>query len=177
MTRNQKIALAATVVVFAVGACSDDFSSLSALAPARQLYTAVLTSAKEVPAIVATSSGTADISILDTNLIRVQVNVTTIDSVVQSHIHAGDATVAGPVMVFLFGPVAAGQVVPTGVGSGTTATLNGVLRILDISRASAFSGVYTFDSVMTRIKAGTAYVNVHTRKNPGGEIRGQIVPK
>jgi Cu/Zn superoxide dismutase len=29
-------------------------------------------------------------------------------------------------------------------------------------------------SVLRKIKAGGAYVNVHTAKNPGGEIRGQI---
>jgi hypothetical protein len=34
--------------------------------------------------------------------------------------------------------------------------------------------VFTFDSLMTRLNNGTAYVNVHTRRNPGGEIRGQI---
>ena len=30
------------------------------------------------------------------------------------------------------------------------------------------------DKVERALKRGTAYVNVHTKKNPGGEIRGQI---
>jgi hypothetical protein len=43
-----------------------------------------------------------------------------------------------------------------------------------ITRSTAFSAPYTYDSLLARINGGTAYVNVHTRKNPGGEIRGQI---
>lgn len=31
-----------------------------------------------------------------------------------------------------------------------------------------------FDELVRAIRAGTAYVNVHTNKHPGGEIRGQI---
>ena len=27
---------------------------------------------------------------------------------------------------------------------------------------------------VAKIEAGSAYVNVHTQKNPGGEIRGQV---
>ena len=30
------------------------------------------------------------------------------------------------------------------------------------------------DDVLAAIAAGDAYVNVHTRQHPGGEIRGQI---
>lgn len=177
MTRNKRVALAAVMAAAVVGACSDEFSLLSSKARTPELFTSVLTGAKEVPAVTTTATGTGDVTILDTNLIRVQVNVAAIDSVTQSHIHAGDGTVAGPVMVFLFGPVTAATI-PTGTGSGTTTTLNGVLSLRDIRKGvTAFVGIYTFDSLMTRIKAGTAYVNVHTRRNPGGEVRGQIVPK
>ena len=35
----------------------------------------------------------------------------------------------------------------------------------------------SMDSVMKLVKAGLAYVNVHTPANGGGEIRGQLVPK
>jgi hypothetical protein len=65
-------------------------------------------------------------------------------------------------MVFLFnGPT---------TGNG----YSGILASAEITRASAFQGVFTMDSVLTRMRNGTAYVNVHTTANPGGEIRGQI---
>ena len=55
--------------------------------------------------------------------------------------------------------------------------LTGVLSHVDIVRGqTVFSGAFTFDSLLFRINEGTAYVNVHTRRNPGDEIRGQIVP-
>ena len=67
-------------------------------------------------------------------------------------------------MVFLFGlatPAVAGPV-------------NGVLRQADITRTSTFSTGFNFDAVVSRIRDGTAYVNVHTTQFPAGEIRGQI---
>jgi hypothetical protein len=34
-----------------------------------------------------------------------------------------------------------------------------------------------FDSLISLMRAGEAYVNVHTRTNPGGEVRGQLGPR
>lgn len=65
---------------------------------------------------------------------------------VAAHIHIGRVGRAGPVVVSLCGPCRNGQ---RGTGRLTAATL-------------------------AALAAGGAYVNVHTPKNPGGEIRGQI---
>lgn len=161
------VALAAAAVV---GACSDEFPTLSSLAPVRQMFSAALSGANERPTPVTTNaSGMSTVTILDTNRVRVETWVSTIDSVTQAHIHAGDANTAGPVMIFLLSNVAAGRAPVTGTDR--------VLSVVEITRSSVFQGVFTFDSLMTRIGNGTAYVNVHTRANPGGEIRGQIVPQ
>lgn len=32
----------------------------------------------------------------------------------------------------------------------------------------------SFEALISALEGGAAYVNVHTTKNPGGEIRGQI---
>lgn len=90
------------------------------------------------------------------------INVRNISAATAAHIHAGGEDVAGPVMVTLFsGPT---------TGNGFT----GLLSSGEISRATSFTAPYTLDSVLTRMRNGTAYVNVHTTANPSGEIRGQI---
>lgn len=65
-----------------------------------------------------------------------------------AHIHIGRAGRAGPVAVPLCGPCR-----------------NGARGQADLTSA-----------VMGALEAGRAYVNVHTRRNPAGEIRGQIRP-
>jgi hypothetical protein len=63
-----------------------------------------------------------------------------------AHIHVGRRGRAGPVAVPLCGPCRSGV--------RKTVTLQ--------------------QSVIAALEAGRAYVNVHTARNPGGEIRGQI---
>jgi CHRD domain-containing protein len=70
-------------------------------------------------------------------------------SATAAHIHSGKRGVAGPVIVPPCGPCKSGQ-------TGTT----------KISKA-----------VVSALEKNGAYVNVHTAKNPGGEIRGQVSVK
>jgi hypothetical protein len=65
---------------------------------------------------------------------------------IAAHIHVGRIGRAGPVAVALCGPCRNGQ---RGTADLTPATL-------------------------AALEAGRGYVNIHTPKNPGGEIRGQI---
>ena len=67
-------------------------------------------------------------------------------SALQAHIHLGKPGVSGNVIVPLCGPCKNGM-----TGSAKIA-----------------------ESVIKALEAGKAYVNVHTKKNPAGEIRGQI---
>ncbi len=63
-----------------------------------------------------------------------------------AHIHMGVRRVSGPVIVPLCGPCHSPR-----AGSATLTAAE-----------------------ITALKAGKTYANVHTAKNPGGEIRGQI---
>jgi len=65
---------------------------------------------------------------------------------VAAHVHLGRRGVAGPVAVTLCGPCRS--------GAAGRSTVTG--------------------SVLAALEAGRAYVNVHTARNPGGEIRAQI---
>ena len=66
-----------------------------------------------------------------------------------AHVHVGKPGKAGAVMLALCGPCKSGQ---RGSGMMTHAQF-------------------------AKIEAGSAYVNIHTAKNAGGEIRGQITAK
>ena len=63
-----------------------------------------------------------------------------------AHIHAGKKGVAGPVLIALCGPCTAHE---SGTGTITSAQVK-------------------------KLQSGGTYVNVHTAKNAGGEIRGQV---
>jgi len=173
MKRLSLLSLAA-LAVSGIAACGEEDFAIISPTIAHQQLTAALTGAAERPTPVTTSaSGQFTAQIRDTStigskrdslaVIRFEILVSNIDSVTAAHIHAGGPNDVGPIMVSLFG-----SVTPTAVG------LTGVLRQADVSRASTFTAPFTMDSVLTRIRAGTSYVNVHTRRNPGGEIRGQV---
>ena len=54
----------------------------------------------------------------------------------------------------------------------------GTITASDLSGSKTCAGCdnVTFSQLMTDIQAGSAYVNVHTTQNPGGEVQGTIVP-
>jgi hypothetical protein len=169
--RTSAIVALAAAAVF--GACDD---SVPSTAPVLTDFSAALNGASESPAVVTSATGTASIILVDTNIVRVQTSVVGIDSVTAAHIHAGAAGTPGPIIVGLTPTYALvrGARVARHLPDSATA-LTGVLSYVDIVRGqTAFTGAFTFDSLLTRMRDGTAYVNVHTTKNPGGEIRGQI---
>ena len=99
-----------------------------------------------------------------------------IHNVVQSHIHVAPEGVNGPIVVFLFGLVAPGGGRTDGVLATGTITAGNLIGPL---------AGHPFSDLMAAIRAGTAYVNVHTNDGvdgvntgpgdfPGGEIRGQL---
>ena len=92
------------------------------------------------------------------------ITVSDIDPATVAHFHAGDASSAGPIMTFVFS------------GPTTGLDFSGRLSSGFITRSSTFSTVFTFDSLLTRIRAGTTYLIVHTRVNGPGEIRGRVSP-
>jgi hypothetical protein len=159
MHLKRLFSLALVAVAFA--ACGDDDEST---AP-EERYVIALTGAAERPTpVVTTGSGSAIVTVHSPDSIEYDLSVVGLDSITASHFHAGAADAAGPVMHFVFaGPT-------TGLG------FTGRLSSGFVTRASKFSGAFTFDSLLTRIRAGTTYLNVHTRKNQAGEIRGQVTP-
>jgi hypothetical protein len=128
-------------------------------------FDATLTGAAERPnPVTTTATGTASVEIDDAaQTITVTVSVSNIVSVTMAHIHVGDANTAGPIALTLVGTA-----LPVGSFTGT-------LVNDQTFAASAISGGETFATLAAKIRAGNAYINVHTVANGAGEIRGQLV--
>ena len=144
--------LAMFAAVAAVGSCSNN--NTTGIPAGLEVFTASLNGANERPTpVTTTATGSAIITALGHQL-SWKVDITSaIDSVTIGHIHRGVADSAGGVIQNLS---------PTPTGIGFTGTV-------------ALGSAVVVDSVLTLMRAGKAYVNIHTKKNPGGEIRGQLV--
>jgi len=114
---------------------------------------AKLSAASEVPAN--TSAGTGDAAV------KLDKATKTVSWTVSYSGLTGDATAA-----HFHGPAApganAGVVIPIAAGS--------------VPNPAVGSKVLTDDQIAD-LMAGKWYVNIHTKANPGGEIRGQVTPK
>src|ERR1700737_690330 len=161
--------LLAIAGVLVIGA----FTTASATAARQGPAIANLTGTQEVITSGTSTPGTSLASGLatfqlsdDGQALRYRLSVFHLTGVFQAHIHLNGAGVNGPVVAFLFR-----SVTPLG-------EVNGVLSEGTITVASLtgpLSG-HPFSELLTDIRSGDAYVNVHTLpSHPGGEIRGQVV--
>jgi hypothetical protein len=96
----------------------------------------------------------------------------------QAHIHLGQMSVNGGVMVFLcqteFNPDPTG-LAPTCVQDGTVTGTVTAANV--IGPAGQGVDAAEFAELVRAIRAGVAYANVHTSKYASGEVRGQIALK
>jgi hypothetical protein len=161
------------LTAFAVMACDSPTTPV-----AETTYWAPLRSADEVPANPSEALGQAVFklnaagTVLSYELISQKIN-----NVFVAHIHIAPAGVNGPVVQFLYGPVA------LGAGPQTTEVL--ARGTIDGTQFTGPLAGRPFSELIAAIEAGNAYVNVHTNDGvapatnapgdiPGGEIRGQI---
>ncbi len=122
----------------------------------------------EVPPSNSTATGQANFTLSADGLsFHYVVQVTNITNATMSHIHAGNATTNGGIVVLLFPiPPATAK-----VGSFTGILAEGDFTAANLTGTLAGQPLSTLIAMMNN---GTTYVNVHTTQFPGGEIRGQI---
>jgi hypothetical protein len=101
-----------------------------------------------------------------------------IENILQAHIHCGAAGVNGPILVWLY-PAPPSPPMVTLIpgrhdGVLSTGTFDTSHVIARPDSAACPGGVASLEDVLAKVRAGQAYVNVHTTQFPPGEIRGQI---
>lgn len=106
-----------------------------------------LSGTNEVPAVSTSASGTANVTVGSDCTVKATVTATGMTATA-SHIHVGAAGANGPVAVPF-----------TKTGDNTFAAPDGAK--MNPEQCASY-------------KAGNSYVNVHSARNPGGEIRGQL---
>jgi hypothetical protein len=109
--------------------------------------TVPLAGSNEVPPVTTTATGTADITIGADRSVKASVTAKGMTATA-SHIHMAAAGANGPVIVPF-----------TKSGDNTF---------------SAAADAKLTEEQFAAYKAGKLYVNVHSAKDPGGEIRGQL---
>jgi len=138
----------------------------------------LLTGYEETPSAVSTTgNGTFDARISnDESRIEWELSYNDLEGAVQqAHIHFGQKSVTGPISVFLCTNLGNG---PAGTQPcpAPPATISGTIVAADVTNLANERGISAgeLDELIAAIRAGATYVNVHSTRWPGGEIRSQI---
>jgi hypothetical protein len=141
---------------------------------------ALLTGYEETPAAVSTTGrGTFRATISDDGQsINYSLTYRRLQgTITQAHIHVGQLGITGSIVIFLCQTGAN----PDPTGLAPTCPQEGTVKG-NITAANVIAGSQApqqlargdLEAVITAIRAGATYANVHTNLSPGGEIRGQI---
>ncbi len=140
----------------------------------------------EVPPVAtqATGSFTATLSPNGTTLSYTVTYNNLNAKVIFSHIHFAFPKEVGGIMVFLCGPAAgapfgppAGFPNPPACPDTTSGTVSGTVSVANVvgPNSQGITPAADFAKVVKAMREGAAYVNVHSTRSPGGEIRGTVL--
>jgi hypothetical protein len=133
---------------------------------------------QEVPVVSSVASGEfrANLSNDETTISYVLTYSGLEGSVRQSHIHFGQHSVNGSIVVFLCQTVTNPD--PTGLAPTCPqeGTVSGLLTVSNMTSLASGQGIAAgdFEEFIQALRGGVTYANVHSSMWPGGEIRGQI---
>ena len=162
-TRSIAIAIVAIGILSMLIVGTSPLTLQLAAQESEQKFSAKLSGKEEVPPNESPSTGLTWVKITD-DKIGYEVNVTDTDKVNAAHIHLAEAGKNGPVVLTLFKGGPTEQVNGTvGEANVTASNLEGPMKGKEVT------------DLVTAIKNGTTYVNVHTTDFPDGEIRGKLM--
>jgi hypothetical protein len=131
-------------------------------APPMQAYMVAMNGAAERPDPVETKAMGETSLIVFGDSIQYAVNALDITGITGVHIHKGGPEEAGGVIISL---ATSDEGMDPNNGSVVTGT---------ITREDALGQDVTFDQLKELLVSGMAYVNIHTKAHPAGEIRGAV---
>lgn len=135
-----------------------------------------LSGEQEVPVVSTTGKGQFRARISG-NVINYQLSYIDLEgSITQAHIHLGQKDVNGGISVWLCSNLASPPTPPgTQPCPPSPATIFGTISASNVV-GPANQGIEPgeFDELLKAIRGGNTYVNVHSSKFPGGEIRQQL---
>jgi CHRD domain-containing protein len=161
----------AAIIVVMLGLAGASYAVAQGGASGARNVRAELNGYQEVNSISTTGDGSLRLSIDDENrLITYELSYAALEgtTTTASHIHFAQRSVNGGVIAFLCGGGGKPACPPT------EGTVTGVISAADVLVSDRGIEAGAFEEFVQAIRAGHAYVNVHTNKWPGGEIRGQI---
>jgi hypothetical protein len=175
LARASRVAAAATLGLLAAGALADG----------RDRIEARLKSYQEVPAVSSVAGGRFSARVDHASLsLHYELSYSGLEGEVrQAHIHFGQRSVNGGIMVWLCQTAANPSPVASTPACPQSGTVSGVISAADVIGApppappgASAQGIAAgeFAEMLAAIRAGVAYANVHSSKFPGGEIRGQL---
>ena len=142
-----KLQIAVTALAaFALASCATYSDNMPSWMPGSNAISVKLSPAEEVPPAQSSGSGEGSIRVLEDGSVSGNVTTTGVQGTM-AHIHQGAKGANGPVIVPL-------------TKSGDTYTVP--------------AGAKLNASQMQALKDGNLYVNVHSDKYKGGEVRGQL---
>jgi hypothetical protein len=127
-----------------------------------------MTGAEEVPPNATRARGQTTLAVGEDGSLSYRLIVANIHNVTQAHIHLAPSGANGPVVAWLYPSAPPPQLIP-GRSQGVLA--EGTITEADLVGPLAGAPMA---QLLAEIRAGNAYVNVHTERLPPGEIRGQI---
>jgi hypothetical protein len=132
---------------------------------------------QEVPSVSTTATGRFKASIdKKSDSIAYHLSYSGLEGDVrQAHIHLGQRGVNGGIMVWLCQTGA--NVDPTGLSPQCpqSGSVSGLIQAANvIGPGGQGVSAMEFAELVDAVRAGVAYVNVHSTKYPGGELRGQL---
>ena len=132
----------------ALASCAMYQDNAPSFMPGSGAVSVKLSGAEEVPPVKVEGSGSGTIRVNADGTVSGSVTTTGVQGTM-AHIHQGAKGQNGPVIIPL-------------TKSGDTYTVPASAKLNDAQ--------------MKAFKAGNLYVNVHTARNKGGEVRGQLTP-